>query len=103
MSYHLVERDPDGHPVGLIPIPDTNVDPHPDGYHIVGDGEVMRFDVTLSDHDHLKAGRTEPHRMRVAVVADTYWDGQLAAAQFAATLHALRGLPAMPTGAYPVI
>ena len=57
---------------------------------------VYSFDVTMSTHDLLKAGHTEPYRTRVVVDADTDHAAHLLAAQYA---HEMNGY-LIVTGVY---
>jgi hypothetical protein len=66
--------------------------------------EIMRFEVTVSSHDLLRMGQTEPARMWVVTASDNYNDAQLEAAQFAHTLLAMYGSGYdMVTGVYPYV
>lgn len=66
--------------------------------------QIMKFDVMFSSHDMLKMGITDADRVRVVVAADSFFDGQIMAAQFAMTLQTMRGRPAnMPTATLPII
>jgi hypothetical protein len=66
--------------------------------------EVMRFEVTVSSHDLLREGETEPARLWIVTASDSYNDAQLEAAQFAHELLThYRSTYDMVTGVYPYV
>lgn len=66
--------------------------------------ELMNFEITVSSHDLLKLGVCEAESRYVAVMAESYGEGQVLAAQmvYAREAMAKSGFD-MVTGAYPYL